>query len=1060
MRLKIKWIYACMLILFIQVGFAQEKTLSGIVSEDGVPLPGVTVVIEGTQQGTQTNLDGQYAIQAKVGQVLVFSFIGMKEVKLTVGRATVYAISMVADDQQLEEVVVTAMGIRRSVKALGYATQELKGSEINKTENSSLSGALQGKLAGVQITPSSGAPGASSQIVIRGARSFSGSNTPLYVIDGMPIESTPPISTENSVTGADITDRAFDIDPSDIETINILKGQAASALYGIRASNGVIVITTKSGKGLAVGKPRISFTSTSSFETLSKKPTLQKIYAQGANGEFDPTNSMSWGPKIKDLPNDPRYGGNMNNQYTQGVLRPGKYYVPQRLEAGLDPWVSPEVYDNIDAYFRTGKTTTNNFNVSQNNGRSTYSFGLANTTQTGIMPGTEMKRTTIKFVGETKLNEAWTTGLSANFSSNDILKASAANNSTLPGIWGAPVSYDQGGIPYASPINPYKQIYYRGGSFNNPYWAAEHNEFSEKTGRFFGNTYVVYAPKISVDGSENLTFKYQAGLDTYTTHYRNVYEFGSGHDLSGNSANLTLSGITNTVVNSLFTVNYDRLIGEDFRFDFMVGNELNETELKMYEDFGGGLNFGGWPTIANAVNVTSQETRRQKRNVGLFSNVGFSYQDMLFLNGTVRKDNVSTMPRGNRAFVYPSVSIAAVLTELEGLKGKSSLSFAKVRASYAEVGQAGEYYKDYFETPNYGGGFWSRNPVLYPLGGTVGYAPFPIIYDPNLKPQNTKSWELGGDFRFFSNRFGFNYTYSRQKVKNQIFQVPLPGSTGYSSLVTNGGEIKTIAHEITAFFTPIQSTDWQWTINSNFTKTSSDVISLKEGVENIPLGGFVEPQIRAQIGNHFPVIYGTSFVRDEFGNIVVGEDGIPLVGVAKALGEVSPKFILGGSTSLTWKKWNLSATVEWKNGGSIYSGSNMGMKLYGTDQSTANREEPFVFDGVKKREDGTTTKNDTAITPDNRAKYESAMSGITESNVYDASFVKIRDLSLGYRFNKIWKDKADLSIAAFARNILLWSKLPNLDPEASQGNNNMSGGFEHYSIPQAKSIGFSINVTF
>lgn len=1059
MKSKTKWIYVCLLILFLQVGYAQEKTLSGVVSEDGLPLPGVTVVIQGTQMGTQTDLNGKYAIKVKPGQVVVYSFIGLNDVKHTVGATNVYNVVMKADANELDEVVVTAMGIKRSAKALGYATQELKGAEINKTENSSLSGALQGKLAGVQITPSSGAPGASSQIVIRGARSFSGNNNPLYVIDGMPVESNAPFSTGNSTSGADIANRAVDIDPSDIESINILKGQAAAALYGIRASNGVVVITTKSGKGIAEGKPIINFSSTTSFEELSKKPSTQQIYAQGSGGKFNPTSSMSWGPKIEDLPNDPTYGGNVSNSYNGGVLRPGKYYVPQLAKAGLNPWVDPQAYDNIDAYFKTGHTHTNNFNISQNTGKTTYSFGLANTKQEGIMPGTDMSRTSIKFAAETKLSKDWTTSFSGNYITSDINKASAANNSVLPGVYGAPVSYDLAGIPYASPLNAYEQIHYRANGFNNPFWAAEHNEFSEKTNRFFGNATLAYVPEISVDGSKNISFRYQAGVDNYTTHYRNIYEFGSGHDLSGGLASVNLFGVTNTVVNSLFTINYDMMIGHDLRFDIMVGNEVNETHSKGYDDFGSQLSFGGWPTIGNALNVTSSEMRNQKRNVGFFSNAGFSYRDMIFLNGTVRKDIVSTMPRNNRSFVYPSVSLGFVLTELEGIKGNSVLSFAKVRASYAEVGQAGDYKNDYFYTPTYSGGFWSGNPVQYPLGGAMGYMAYPIIYDPDLKPQNTKSWEFGGDFRFFNNRFGIDYTFSRQDVRDQIFNVPLAGSTGASAFVTNGGQLHTIAHELTAFFNPIKSTDWNWTINANFSKIDSYVDSLKDGVENITLGGFVEPQIRVQAGGRYPVIYGTSFLRDDAGNIVVDKNGMPMVGEAKSLGEVAPKFILGGSTALNYKNWNLSATLEWKNGGKMYSGSNMGMKLYGTDSSTANRDQSFVFEGVKEV-NGKYVQNDIEITSDKRQLFEDRLSDITESNVYDASFVKLRDVSLGYTFKKVWQDKIDVRMSAFARNILLWSKMPNLDPEASQGNNNMAGGFEHYSIPQAKSYGLSFNVTF
>ncbi|MHC5201838.1 SusC/RagA family TonB-linked outer membrane protein [Myroides sp. LJL119] len=1064
MRSKYNWFLSLVLALFVQVAFAQERVLTGVVQEDGFPLPGVTVMIEGTNEGTQTDLDGNYSIKVKTGDTLVFSFIGLKEEKRKVGANTTLDVTMSADLTQLDEVVVTAMGIKRSAKALGYATQELKADDINKTNNSSLSGALQGKLAGVQITPSSGAPGASSQIVIRGARSFTGNNTPLYVVDGMPIESTAPFSTGNSVSGADIANRGVDIDPSDILTINVLKGQAASALYGIRASNGVVVITTRSGKGMAEGKPVISFTNSTSFETISKKPSTQNIYAQGTGGKFDPFGSMSWGPKISDLPNDPKYGGNVANDLNGGVLREGYYYVPQRAQAGLDPWVKPGIYDNIDAYFKTGHTVNNNFSISQNTGKTTYSFGIGNSTQEGIMPGTDMKRTNVKLAAETKLSDQWTTGFSGNFVSSDINKASSANNSVLPGVYGAPVSYDQAGIPFHTTISPYQQTHFRAGSFNNPYWAAENNEFSENTNRFFGSANVAYAPEISADGSKNLTVRFQGGLDNYTTHYRDIYEYGSGLAnagvLDGSTSNVNLYGITHSVWNTLLTVNYDMYLGDDLRFDIMVGNEFNENDSKGYNDYGGNLNFGGWPTIANAVDVTSEESRRRKRTVGFFSNMGLTYKDMLFLNATVRRDVVSSMPRNNRTFTYPSVSLGFVFTELEGLKNNSILSFGKLRASYAEVGQAGDYYLDYYVKPSYGGGFWSNSPVLYPVGGSMSYIASSTIYDPNLKPQNTKSFEFGGDFRFFNNRYGIDYTFARQDVKDQIFAVPLAASTGASQMITNGGKIHTNSHEITAFANPVSTADWNWTVNVNFAKTDSYVDELKEGVSNIMLGGFVTPQIRASIGDRFPVIYGESFKRDPNGNIIVDENGLPVIGETKALGEVSPKFILGGSTSVSYKNWNLSATVEWKNGGKMYSGSNMGMMLYGTDSSTADRETAFVFDGVQQLADGSFEKNTVVIDGSNRQALENRLSNITENVVYDASFVKLRDLSLGYTFEEIWNDKINLRLSAFARNILLWSKLPNLDPEATQGNNNMSGGFEHYSIPQAKSIGFSVNVTF
>lgn len=1072
MRLKFKWIFTLLLALSIQFSFAQEKTVSGIVTEGGMPLPGVNVLAKGTSYGVQTDFDGKYAIKVRAGDILEFTFLGMRTSTVTVGASNTVNVVMAVDAEELETVVVTAMGVTKSTRSIGYAVQEVKSADLNKGANNSLSGALQGKLAGVQITPSSGAPGASSQIVIRGARSFTGNNTPLYVIDGMPVASTPDYDTANSTSGADIANRAVDIDPNDIESISVLKGQAASALYGIRASNGVILITTKSGRGLAKnGKPVISYSTNTSFESISKKPSTQNEYAQGNKGIFDPYSSTSWGPKISELPNDPTHGGNVANAFNGGVLRPGMYYVPQRVISGLDPWVTPKANNNINDYFKVGYTINNSINVSQATEKTNYSFGIGTASQEGMMPGTSMDRYNIKAVVDTKLNDEWKTGFSTNYVQTKINKSSSANDSPLPGVFGAPRSYDVKGNGSASVIDPYQQVFFRPNVFNNPYWAAEHNEFSEKTNRFFGNGNVQYAPVISADGDKKLTFKYQVGLDSYTTNYRDVFEFGTKHDPSGLSSSVNLYGITADVINSLFTINYNMDISEDWNLDVLIGNEYNHENSKKYNDVGTGLNFGGWPTIANARIVTSEELRRQKRTVGFFSNVAFSYKNMLFLNGTVRKDIVSNMPRGSRSFVYPSVSLGFVLTELEGLKDNSILSFAKLRSSFAEVGQAGDYREDYFARPSYSGGFWVGEPVQYPLGGVSSFIPYSVLSDPNLKPQNTRSYELGFDLKFLDNRIGLDYTYSRQNVTDQIFRVPLAGSAGASSFLTNGGKLHTDAHEFVLFVNPVRTEDFNWNFNVNFSKIDSYVDELAPGVDNITLGGFVTPQIRASVGDRFPVIYGTSFARDVNNNILVDANGLPVIGKEKALGEVAPKFTLGGSTQFSYKRWFLGATFDWKNGGKMYSGTNNLLSFYGVSDDTGDRGSEYIFPGVKPvlKPDGTPdetlpgTPNDIAVGGDastSRETLESRLQNITENSVYDASFIKLREISLAYKFPKLMDELVDLKISFFARNILLWSKLPNLDPEASQGNNNMSGGFEQWSMPQAKSIGFALNVTF
>lgn len=1044
--------------------FGQAKTVTGtITSEDsGETLPGATVVVKGTTMGVVADANGRYSIETEVGSVLVVSFIGMQDREITIGAANVYDVQL-KTGIQLEEFVVTALGITREEKSLGYSVQTVTPKEVKLTGNKDLQGALQGKISGVDIKPSSGMPGASSQLVIRGARSFTGNNTPLYVVDGMPIASTAPFSTGNSVTGADIGNRALDINPADIESIDVLKGQAAAALYGIRGSNGVIVITTRSGKGVKAGKPVITFSHNSTFDRVSRNPDYQTTYAQGSYGVYQPTSSFSWGPKISDLPDSPTHGGNTENAFTnQYGKQPGKFYVPQRAQAGLDPWATPQVYNNWTDYFETGYTNTNNINLAQATETGNYSIGFGLTDQTGIALGTGMTRYNAKIAGDQNLNKNFTVGYSANFSKSNVDKLSGANDGSLTGPLAAPPSYDLKGIPNHYPGDPYRQIYFRGGSFDNSYWVPDNNKFNEKTDRFFGNAYVNYGTELG-EGID-LNIRYQGGIDSYTTHLQDIFGYGSRGNSKGEIENY---GLTRSTFNSLATADLGWTINDDFRLDVMVGNELNHTNNKVYDETGTDFNFGGWNHIGNANIQTASEAQSQNRDVGFFGNIGLSWRSMIYLSGTGRYDIVSSMPRDNRSFFYPSVSLSFVLTELPGLQDNSWLSFAKVRGSYAEVGQAGTYLENYFVTPSYGGGFWLSDPIQYPVGGLNSYIPNNVQYDPNLSPQNTASYEVGIDMKFFNDRVGFDYTYSHQDVTDQIFAVPLAGSTGVSSLVMNGGAIETKAHELTLYATPIMKGGFRWDIGLNYTAIDNQVKELAEGVESIFLGGFVTPQVRAGIGNTFPVIYGTSFARNSNGDILVVDNpgawnhGMPQSGDPKVIGEASPKFILGASTSFSYQGVTLSAVFEWKNGGQMYSGSNGLIDLYGVSKVTENRDATFIYPGVKP--DG--TPNDIVRggpgDPDAlQDLYANVLTDIDEYYIHDNSFVKLRELALGYQFPKPVYKTLTVGVSVYARNILLWSALRNLDPESSQGNTNMGGSFERFSLPQTTSFGFGVNLTF
>ncbi|MBB3188728.1 SusC/RagA family TonB-linked outer membrane protein [Microbacter margulisiae] len=1039
-----------LLCLLIGISWASAQTkVTGVVisADDGQPVIGASVVVKGTTQGTITDANGKFSLTVPAdNKTLVFSYVGMLKQELEAKPSM--RVTMHSNTQQMNEVVVTAFGIKKEQRALGYAASDVSGKALEQAGSTGLSSALDGKVTGVTVTPSSGMPGASSQIVIRGVRSFTGDNTPLYVVDGMPIASTPDVSTaaSNGVTGSDYSDRGVDIDPSDIASITVLKGQAAAALYGIRASNGVIVITTKSGQGLAKGKPQITFSTNNAVSTISRYPDLQTMYAQGSYGAYVPTSSQSWGPLISKLPQDAKYGGETSNSYTSKYgMHPGMYYVPQRANAGLDPWTTPHVYNNVKDFFRTGFTTSNMFNVAQALNNTTYAFTLSTMNQTGIVPSTGMNRYTAKGTMETKLDDHWKTGVNANYVQDRILKTTSANDGIVALIYPAPPSYDLKGIPSSYATNPYKENAYRStASFDDPYWSVKNNLFAETTNRFFGNAYATYSTKWN--NNQTLDVKYQLGTDTYSTLYETIW--GYGHQGGMGSAEDYM--FKRTTINSLLTANYDWKINQDWDFTALAGNEINDETTKSVDAYGQTFNWPGWNNLNNTVTKSNTISQLGNRTVGFFANVSASWKDMLYLNATGREDVVSSMPPHHRNFFYPSLSAGFVVTELPGVRSHT-LSYLKLRASYAQVGQAGTYMENYYSVPAYGSDFWSGTPVLYPINGVTAFTPYYVIYDPKLKPQNTKSYEGGFDLKLFGNLIGLNYTFSRQNVTDQIFAVPLAGSTGSQQLITNGGAIHTNTHEVSLSINPIRTTNIEWDNQFNWTKMDNFVDKLAPGVGSIFLGGFTTPQVRAQAGQEFPVIYGVSYQRDSKGNLVVDANGLPMAGAPGVIGKVAPNFTLDYNTTLRLWKVTINAVLSWKDGGQMYGGTNGLLGFYGVGKETLNRSGNIVVKGVHT--DG--TPNTTAV---DLQDYYTAINNIDESSIYNNSFIKLRELSVAYPLLKSGGVTLDLSV--YARDILLWTNYPNFDPEASQGNTTMAGAFERFSLPQTSSYGMGLNFKF
>ena len=1018
-----KKLTSVLLFLAMSVGVvsAQTSKVTGkVVGEDGEPVIGASIIVKGTTVGTVTDFDGNFTLDVPSdGKQLVISYIGMKSKEVVVSPNV--NVTLMSDTQNLDEVVVTAMGISKEKKALGYAVQDVKSDELTQGANTSLSGALQGKVSGIDIASSSGMPGASSKIMIRGARSFTGDNSPLYVIDGMPIASTADVNTDTmnngSVSGADYANRAVDLDPNDIESINILKGQAASALYGMRASNGVIVITTKSGKGARKGKPQISFNTNLAFDKVSTLPELQTEYGQGNEGAYNPYSGFSWGPSISDLANDPVYGGNVQNEYTKGGLHNGQYYVPQRAAAGLDPWATPQAYNNAKDFFQTGVTWSNSVNVAQSFDKGNYSFSLGNTTSDGIVRSTGMDRYNVKLSGEAQLHDNWTTGFNGNFVTSKIKKQGTANDGVTATVYTAPISYTMAGIPSHIEGDPYTQNTFRENWIDDGNWACDNNSFTERSQRFFGNAFLKYSTKFGTD-NHKLDVKYQIGDDAYTTNYSDIYGYGTTGYANGYASEY---GFTVNEMNSLLTFTYNWNINEDFVFDALLGNELVDKRISNTQAVGYSFNFPGWNHLNNASVFNSSHEYKRKRTVGNFASLSLAWKNMLYLNVTGRNDIVSSMPRDNRSFFYPSVSLGWVFTEVEALKN-DILTFGKIRGSYAEVGMAGEYVPSYYYTPSYGGGFFQGTPIMYPINGNMAYIPYFVVYDPNLKPQNTKSYELGADLTFLNGLVSLNYTYSRQNVKDQIFEVPLAGSTGASSMMMNGGKMHSNVHEITLGISPVDTKNFKLDFAFNFSKIDNYVDELAPGVESIMLGGFVTPQVRAGIGDKFPVIYGVGYKRDGEGRIVVNEKGIPEAGETNFYGTSK----LSGEVRKSDKYHFDYAAVEQK----------------GVDADGKPIYVPYTG-GVKGSD---------------AEEYFKSVRGIDEAYVYDNSFLKLRELSLSYPVYK--KDNLNVNVNVFARNIIVWSEIKGFDPEATQGNNNMAGAFERFSLPGTSSYGFGVNVNF
>jgi TonB-linked SusC/RagA family outer membrane protein len=1058
---KILFLFSVMMLSGILCVNAQTIQITGTVtsSEDGLGLPGVAVVLKGTTRGTITNLDGVYVLDVSPDDNLLnFSFVGMRPQDITIDARTVIDVVLDPDILGIEEVVVTAMGIRKEAKALGYAVQEVSGEEISKAKQADVSKALQGKVAGVRVRQSSGMPGATSLVTIRGSTSLSGSNQPLYVVDGIPIASGKAYG-ELVGEGTNPSNRILDLNPDDIESINVLKGATASALYGLRASNGVVVITTKSGEAAKTAgrNTLITFNTSYNFDRITRLPELQDKYAQGNNGQLDLYSPDSWGPLID-------------------TLQP---YIPQVHDAD-ESLTEPAIYNNQEDFFRTGHNWTSSFDVSSSGETGNYSVGFGRTDQDGIIPTTGMKRSTARFNGSFKAGDKWTIGTSANFSSVSVDKIPGGNNLSNPlfTVYFAPRTYDLTNLPYEDPGNQYIQRHYRL-KMDNPYWAIKHNSYKEETDRMLGNANFTYNPL------DWLTLNYRIGIDKFTTTGKEVVSLGAGPgraypDLGPPNPNEPSGGqiddytYQNRELNSNLTVNFSKRYSDILDLTLLLGNEIYDLQSRMEWITGTGITIGGFNDIFNTSNqfVNSNSGISRQRIIGLYYSATLNFKSTLFITTTGRNDYVSNMPRGNRSFFYPSVDLGLIFTQLPMLQDNKFLPFGKLRLSFAQVGQAGALFvqNNSFNPAEHGSGFLSGN-WMFPYQGFSAFSQSPILISKDLKPMNSKTFEAGLDLRFADDRVNIDYSFYNTNASDQIFSVPIASSTGFEREYRNAGKLRSRGHEVILKLKPVETKNFSWELTTNFSTNDNLVLELAEGVDRIAVGyqNFSEIGTYAYADNPYPVLFGSTYLRDTLGNMVMDTlSGLPQMGEEAILGKVNPDWETSIINALTFKGLTFTFQFDIKQGGVMSSGLNQLLYNYGAAKGTEDRDVPVLFPGVKGYIDNTTgeliiTGPNDIETYKNEYYWATRMWNIAEAFVYETSYIRLREVVINYDIpGSLLKNTFihSLSVYVNSRNLLLFTKYPNFDPEVSTADGNGTGGFEYVSLPNVKSFGGGIRLTF
>ncbi|MEC5147121.1 SusC/RagA family TonB-linked outer membrane protein [Chitinophaga sp. 212800010-3] len=1039
---------------------AQEIRVNGVITSraDAQRIPGAVIRVKGKNQGTQSDADGKYSLNAQLNDTLQISSVGFETAFAVVGNNHIINISLENSNKKLDEVVVTALGISREKKSLGYAVQELKSKDISEAKETNLVNALSGKIAGVQVTNSQGGLG-SSRIIIRGETSIAGNNQPLFVLDGVPVDN----SQLGIGTGRDFANAISDLNPDDIASISVLKGPNAAALYGSRASAGVIVIKTKTGKDTKGGLG-ITVNSGATFDKVLILPDFQNSYGQGTGGQFSYKDGKggglndgvdeSWGPKL------------------DGRL------IPQFFSNGeAVPFVAHP--NNVKDFYVTGYTLNNGLSAGGTTDKIDYRFSYNNTKQAGILPNTGITRNTFTASNTFRLTPKLTLTTYA-----DYIRSAADNLPGVDGRRGNSVTLQFIWFGRQVDVNRLKNYKNPDGTdfnwnhsyYSNPYWIQNENTVGMLRNRFLGNARLSYQVLDWLTASFRIaTDYYQDRRKYHVAYYTNGTPFGS----------YTEDAYAVSETNGEFTLNAKKKLNADFDIDVLAGANLRSNQFEQNYQQAPRLAVKDVYTLTNSRDplISTSLLSRQKVYSG-FAAAQVGFRNYAFVNLTARNDWSSTLPRGSNSYFYPSVNASIVLSEALHLRSEA-LSMLKIRGGWAQVGKDTDPYQ-----------LVNTYPFNQPFGALPMLTVSDKYLDKNLKPEITTSTEVGLEAGFIDNRIRLDLTYYNSHSRNQILLADVSPTTGYLKKLLNTGELSNRGVEVTLGLTPISTrSGFRWDVNVNYARNISKVMELDADgfLNSYVLGSSGNIQVVARKGERYGALFGTAYLRDSENRILVNPDGTPMVDPnKKILGYFTPNWTGSINNSFSFKGFNLSVLIDTKQGGSIWSGTNstgMGTGVLAATMPGRDAEHgglPYYYDGAKNVQlpdhnatapgnavvkhdgiifDGYTAdgKKNTAILSAQNYYKTVYSSNLNESAVYDASFIKLREIRLGYNLPasliKKWH-LTGVNIALVGRNLAYLSKhVPNVDPETAFNTGN-GQGLETLQIPTTRSFGFNLNVSF